>query len=215
VSDAPESAGRADAIAAHVERYIGPIRQVLSDTHADHPVDVLRIEPTEERRYHTLITSGMSDRAMSVPSGSKAPRYLELMCTLPKTWDLAASGGTEGDWPLRELRRLARLPQETNAWLAWGHTVPNGDPPRPFARDTKLCGVIIVPSLMVPRLFYELAIDDRTVTFYSIVPLYKEELSLKEEIGMEKLLERLIDRDVDDVIQPRRRNVARKLFGLL
>ena len=61
--------------------------------------------------------------------------------------------------------------------------------------------MIIVPSLTVPRGFYELVTESHTVTFYSIVPLYKEELALKDAIGMERLLERLIDRDVDDLIR--------------
>ena len=217
MDDAGGRSERSRAIAAHVERYLGPIRHTYADTDADTPIDVLHVGPTEERRYHTLITSGMSDRAMAVPAGTDAPRYLELMSTLPKAWDFGTGATEEGAslWPLRLLRRLSRWPQQANSWLGWGHTVPNGDPPEAFAPDTRLCGVIIVPSLVVPRRFYELATEDRTVTFYSVVPLYKEEIELKAEIGMERLLEKLIDREIDDVIQPRRKNVARRrLLGL-
>jgi Suppressor of fused protein (SUFU) len=214
VSDPSEGSLRAKAIAAHVERHIGPIQQVYTDTEVDQPIDVLYVPPTEDRRYHTLITSGMSARAMNVSPESDAPTCLELMATLPRPWNPGAAPDPGGSalWPLRELRRLARLPQQSKTWIGWGHTIPNGSPPQPFAPDTKLCGVIIVPSLMVPRGFYELATEGHTVTFYSIVPLYKEELALKDAIGMERLLARLIDCDVDDLIQPRRRNVARRKF---
>jgi len=207
---------RRQAIAAHVERHLGPIRHTFADSQTEGPIDVLHVAPTEERRYHTLITTGMSEQPMDVPAGNDAPRYLELMSTLPKSWILPTPPDDDPAlWPVRELRRLARWPGEAKAWLTWGQALPNGDPPQPFAPDTKLCGVIIVPSLMVPRRFYELELEDRTVTFYSIVPLYREELQLRTEIGMERFLEKLIDAEVDDLIQPKRRNVARrKVLGL-
>jgi hypothetical protein len=209
------AAGHSSAIVAHVERHLGPVRQVYADTLATarglEPIDVLHVAPSDERRYHTLITHGMSARAMNVPAGSDAPRYLELVATLPKSWSMppAAVEDDASFWPVRQLQRLARWPDETQSWLGWGQAVPNGDPPQPFSAETKLCGAIIVPSLMVPRKFYELVTNDRAVTFFSMVPLYKEELDLRAQIGMERFLERLIDYEVDDLIHPRRRNVAR------
>jgi hypothetical protein len=204
---------RAAAITAHVERHIGSVSHVYPSAAPGGP-DVLHVPPTEERRYHTLITRGMSDWPMAVPSDVEAPCHLELMSTLPKTWvlDPSAGEGHASTWPVRELQRLAQIPQRAGTWFAWGHTIAHGDPPKPFASDTQLCGVILVPSLMVPRAFYELATSDRTVTFYSIVPLYREELELKGQVGMERLLEKLIDSEVDDVVRLKRRNVARRRF---
>ena len=138
MSDPSEGSLQAKAIAAHVERHIGPIQQVYTDTEVDPPINVLYVPPTEDRRYHTLITSGMSARAMNVSPESDAPTCVELMATLPRSWDLGAApdagASASALWPLRELRRLARLPQQSKTWIGWGHTIANGSPPQPFAQ---------------------------------------------------------------------------------
>jgi hypothetical protein len=208
-------------ITAHVERHIGPIRQVFREAASassidTSPIDILHVASSADRPVHTLITSGMSDQPMAVPSGTESPRYLELMMTLPREWQLDAQGPPEEPWywPIRQLRHLAGLPRRSNTWLGWGHTVPNGEPAQPLAPNTKLCGVIIVPSLLVPTPFYELQLDARTIAFFSVVPLYKEELVLKEREGMAALLTKLIDRGIRDLVDPKRRNVATRRFGL-
>ena len=206
-------------IVAHIERHIGPIKQVFGAASAggdDSPIEVLHVAATPERPVHTLITSGMSDRPMAVPQGTDSPRYLELMMTLPRQWQLDAHAPRDAKWywPIGQLLQIATIPGQSGAWLGWGHTVPNGDPPQPLAPGTKLCAAILVPSLLVPTAFYELALADRSIAFYSVVPLYREELALKEREGMKALFEKLLDRDIRDLVDPKRRNVATKRFGL-
>lgn len=191
-------------IRSHVERHIGRIDRVLAGDPAQGTADVLHVQPINSRPYHTLITAGMSSVAMHVPSDVNAPRRLELMMTLPEGWKQSE------DWPARLLQSLSKVPREREGWLGWGHTVPNGDPPQPLSPHTELCGVIIAPSLLVPVAFYELDIDGERVAFYSVIPLYREELELHARAGMAALLERLLHKDINDVVHLKRKNVARK-----
>jgi len=203
-------------IRSHVERYIGRLARVYPGDASAGTADVLYVRPVESRPYHTLVTAGMSTVAMQVPSDVNAPNRLELMMTLPESWRFSADRADEGaHWPTRLLQSLSRLPRERQGWLGWGHTIPNGDPPRPLAPRTALSGVIIAPSLLVPVAFYELSIDGERVAFYSAIPVYREELELRQREGMEVLLERLLHRDINDVVELKRRNVAKKKrFGL-
>jgi hypothetical protein len=203
-------------ITAHVERHLGPIKQVFRESPDASAIEVLHVAATTDRPVHTLITSGMSDQAMAIPAGTDSPEHLELMTTLPQGWQLDAQAPRDATWywPIRQLLQLAALPRQSNSWLGWGRTVPNGEPPQPLASNTKLCGAIIVPSLLVPTPFYELKLATRTIAFFSVVPLYQEELALKEREGMKALLEKLIDRGIRDLVDPKRRNVAAKRFGL-
>jgi hypothetical protein len=196
-------------IRSHVERHIGRIDRVFAGDPTRGTADVLHVQPVNSRPYHTLITAGMSSVAMRVPRDVSAPQRLELMMTLPEGWT------PDEDWATRLLQSLGRLPREREDWLGWGHTVPNGEPPQPLAPNTELCGVIIAPSLLVPVAFYELEIDGERVAFYSVIPLYREELELHAREGMAALLERLLHNDINDVVYLKRRNVARKKrFGL-
>lgn len=200
---------RLQQIRSHVERHIGRIDRVFPGDAAAGTADVLHVRPVSSRPYHTLITSGMSDVAMPVPPDVDAPHRIELMMTLPERWKFA-------DWPVLHLQLLSRIPREQpDTWLGWGRTVPNGDPPQPLAPRTELRGVIIAPSLLVPIAFYELNLDGERVAFYSAIPLYREELQLQAHEGMAALLERLVQNDINDVVDLQRRNVAKKKrFGI-
>lgn len=210
------SDARSQQIRSHVERHIGRIDDVFPGDSGHGTADVLYVRPVNSRPYHTLVTAGMSAVAMNVPPDVSAPRRIELMMTLPERWKLGSDISDERThWPTRLLHSLSRWPREHEGWLGWGHTVPNGDPPQPLAPRTSLCGVIIAPSLLVPVAFYEADIEGERVAFYSAIPLYREELELQARQGMAALLERLLHKDINDVVDPKRANVAkRKRFGL-
>jgi hypothetical protein len=204
-----------DDIRAHIERHLGPIQQVFNQW-ADEslPISVQHVAPVETRPVHTLVTLGMSARAMDVPAQEESPAFLELMMTLPEHWKLDAESSQEEEWswPIRLLQSLASRPHKSAGWLGWGHIVPNGEPPRAYAQTTKQCAALIVPSLLVPTSFYELATAEKTITFYAVVPIYEEEWALSRASGTQVLLERIVDQDMNDVLDPKRKNVARKRF---
>ena len=79
---------------------------------------------------------------------------------------------------------IARFPHEHNTWLSHGHTIPNGENAEPFADNTKLGCMMLMPSLSLGGKFYQLKIDEnKTIKFYCLYPLYKEEMDFKIERG--------------------------------
>lgn len=206
-----------EAISAHIGRHLGEVdtvfHEILSDTVH---IDVHHVKPTAARPFHTLVTSGMSDLPMRVPENIDAPRFLELMITLPADWAIgeAAFKDEQWYWPVRELKFLARFPHKFDTWLGFGHTLPNGDPAQPFAPNTRLNGVIILPPVSVPEDFHQLPVHaDKTIRFMSVVPLYQEEMDFKLRKGSDELLDRF-DRDgITDVVAVDRPNCCRKRFG--
>jgi hypothetical protein len=205
-----------DATVRHIERQLGPVASVFHELVSDAVhLDVHWVKPSSARPYHFLATSGMSDRAMSVPEGVDAPRHIELVVTLPERWWIGDEAFENDNWywPVRQLRTLARFPHKYDTWLGEGHTVTNDDPPQPLAPGTRLCGAILLRAQHVPEAFHELRIDDgRTIRFLAVVPLYEEEMALKMRDGTEALLERLRRQGVTDVVEPARPSVARR-FG--
>jgi hypothetical protein len=154
---------------------------------------------------------------MATPEDPDVPKFVELMMTLPADWHLDQKSFEEDAWywPVRLLKGLARLPHKHHTWLGWGHTVPNGDPPEPYAPGTRLCGAIVLPSVSAPQEFHSLTIPGhKEITFYSVVPLYEAEMNLKLRAGSAELLQKLDKHNISDIVDIARKDVARKAFGL-
>lgn len=215
----PRGEVRITEISAHIERHLGPVdcvfHEIVSDTVH---VDVHIVKPTDACPNIRLVTSGMSDLPMATPPGAGVPRHAELVITLPPHWKLDKESFEDERWywPVRLIKTLARLPHKYGTWLGWGHTVPNGDPAQPYAPDVRFDGAILLPSISVPDGFHRLAIGaDKEIAFFAVVPLYPEELALKLRAGADTLLERFDKKRIDDTVDPRRANAAKKLFGFL
>jgi hypothetical protein len=68
---------------------------------------------------------------------------------------------------------------------------------------------ILLPSLEVDEDFISLDMEDgRTVHFYSIVPLYSEELDFKLKHGSDPLLDKFEEYGVNELVDLKRRNTC-------
>jgi hypothetical protein len=208
----------ANAIGEHITRHIGPVTDVFHEVQP-HLVqlDILVVGPTADRPHITLVTCGMSDRPMRFPIEdpddlARVPelRFAELLLSLPPDWPLTPEAFQleENYWPVRWLKRLARLPHVHEGWLGLGHTVPNGEPPAPFAASTRFCCWLIDQPLLVPKELQKLRIPEKVINFYSLVPLYEEEMTLKLKKGSGELARLLDAASVSELIRPDRPSVT-------
>lgn len=208
-----------EGLTDHVERYLGREPTVFHELVSDvvH-IDVLFAAPTDEFPFHTAMTCGMSERPMAAPDDFPEGRYAELMLRLPPDWPLEGDAFREESayWPVRLLKTLARAPHEYDTWLWYGHTIPNGDPPEPYAPDTELCGAILLPPALSPDGFDSADVAGRQIDVIAVIPILADEMDLKLEKGAEELA-RLFDKvRLTEVVDPGRPTVVRrrrKLFG--
>lgn len=215
-----ENAAYLDLVTRHVESTLGPVANVFHEIVSEHVhLDILFIAPTPERNYHTLITCGMGLLPMMVPSGAEEFRYAELMLCLPPEWSLSQESFLQEEhyWPIRALKTLARLPHEYNTWLYASHTIPNGNPAQPYAATTKQNGMMVSIPSTVEQLqeFFSLSIsEEQTVHFFGLIPLYKEEMDYSLKHGAEELYGKIKHAGVTELVQPNRKNICKKWFGL-
>jgi hypothetical protein len=205
-------------VTEHLEKHVGPPARVLHELVSDlvH-VDVHLVEPTTERSYYTLVTSGMSERPMAAPEDSQDCRYAELVICLPPNWPMTEKEFEDerNYWPIRWLKTLARLPHQYDTWLYASHTVPHGDPPEPYAANTKLCCALLLRPVLFGDDFMSLKVnDEKTIDFLSLVPIYQEEMDFKLKKGLDPLLEKLENAEVTELLDINRKNVCKKKFGI-
>ncbi|MCR5720622.1 MAG: suppressor of fused domain protein [Lachnospiraceae bacterium] len=173
-------------IGDYVEMLYGQEMKVLHEiVSPDIHLDVLALFPTKERNYYTLITMGMSAYKMEIPEmyDAKELERCELIINLPADWNIQ-SPDEKDYWPIRHLKMAGRMPIIYKTWFTLGHTIANNDY-EPFAPNTKLCGFSLASSLINNFTFR----NGEKVNFYTLVPLYKEELQYSYKRGYVKLLD--------------------------
>ena len=210
--EVPQESGRnLEDLQDHVEKYLGPIETVFHEMMSDRVhLDVLFVPATDERPFHVLVTSGVSDLPMTVPEGAEGFSRAELMIALPGSWPMTHDSFKDEAvyWPIRWLKSVGRLPHDYNTWIGWGHTIPNGDPPSAIA-NTEFTGMLLVPPYWLDQEFFQFeSSSGDTVTLYDMVPLYTEEMEFKLHRGAEELEELLGESGVYGVLDVTRPNVA-------
>ena len=212
--DGPKSQGDPrlqEAMRAHVETNVGPISGFFSFPAGVISLEILWVEPSETRRFHTLVTCGMAERPMCPPSEAADLRFAELSICLPPDWpiDLGRTGFCATTWPFQVLGNVAHYAHENETWVWFGHTLGAPVAGRSFAPDTRLACAALGDPLAFPFPFriMEMA-DDRLVYVFNLIPIYAEEQRLAMWRGTDFLLDRLEEKGMTGVLDIHRQSVA-------
>jgi hypothetical protein len=166
-------------------------------------LDIHTIPPAKESPYHTLITTGMSDRAMHPPEGAESCGYCELLMALPATWPLDADAFKQEYyyWPLRHLKQTARFPHVVETWLWLNHTVGNGNDLDPVTAEAPFAGFMLATPKLSPAGAHQRSIrENKNVHFFALIPLYEAEIKFAWAHGSDDLRERLEAHGVTELI---------------
>lgn len=203
---------RSEAINQHVAAHFGRIALVLPGKLSFRAgLSVLVVEPTAEHPYYTLITSGMSQRPMTVPEDDESSPYAELMLQLPADWPMTEAGlqDERNGWPVQALQRMARFPHGYGTWLGAFHSVPNGIPAEPYGPGVPFAGALISPMINVPQDAQTIEVADGTsIALLALVPLYPGEVTLKLTKGTDALIGELDRGGVSELLDPARPALA-------
>lgn len=176
-------------------------------------VEVHVFKPRPGQDHALLVTTGMSDRPMR--SGCTCCRYAELALALPWGWPLGPETARDerAYWPIRWLEGVARMPHEHESWVWGGHTVADGAPGATLAPGVPFCCLLLdSPRVHREALGPVKIARGKTVHFFSLVPLHRDEMNLKLTQGPEALAARLEAAGVTEVFDPGRPSVARGRF---
>lgn len=180
----------------HYERWLGPSKGVYHEIISQVPhIDVYVYPPAPDkgRDYYTVITGGMSDLPMHLPKGVPERLARAELILYAKSVEIEF-GSTRQPFEIGILQFLARFPFEYQTWLAAGHTIPNGNPPEPFAPGSKLTTALLTEAVCEPEEFREgLSLGGKPVNLLWVQFITDAECALKLRSGAEALYE-LMDR---------------------
>ncbi len=166
----------------YVRRVFGSIAKVLPDTDP-HAPEICLIEPDSDRPYYTLITKGMGSSVMTTPD-IITPRHAELLVRLPLDWQ-ADSTDERYLWSVQYLTLLATHTFHHGGYLASGHIIPT----QPLAG--KFTSLLLIEADDGDDVAMLKLPTGKSVVFYTLVPLYKEEMRYRLEQGNIALMQAL------------------------
>ncbi len=149
-------------------------------------IDVYCFSPQGPREFFTFITGGMSDLPMNAPSQlGREARRVEFVFYTEQASEHDAQQYAE------LLRRLAHFAHDNQAWVHWGHTIPNGTPPSPMLGTKNLDTLLLMWSIVDPdsTLGERLVIDGDPVNLVWCVPITSAESRYKLDRGANALYE--------------------------
>src|SRR5262245_20285065 len=83
----------------HIRKHVGSVTTVFHELASDElHIDVHHVKPSLLRRFHLLVTSGMSAIAMQTGVDSTAFRHAELCILLEPQWHVAHDAFTDERW---------------------------------------------------------------------------------------------------------------------
>ena len=200
-------------IITHAQRTLGPIYSTISFNMIDsgEPLTIIIVKPTKKRNFYTLVTAGMSYKAMVDPKDlDKAQYYSELVLGLPSVWKAPKSEADipnledKDKWPLLLLLTLAEFPHKTKTYLAQGHTVSLGGNYQGFSH------AMFNFTLLGPE--FEIMLEEKTdnlIFFLGVYPITNAEFDFKKQYTSEKLFEGLIENNVTLVFDADKKRIIR------
>ena len=163
--------------------------------------DIIEHHPTPQRPFTTLISCGLSDIEMSLPSGRDVPSLqssrVELMVYL------------EASQPryIQLLRFLGESIFRCGQWIGYGMVVGNGSPPAPIFAGSQLSSFVFLVPLIGEdfALKDSLIINDENVQPLWVVPVTAAERRMIESQGVAAFCKLAEDRAASPILMPNRR----------
>lgn len=176
----------------------------------------------KDQPYNIFLTAGMSTLAMQVPEqieNKDELQFAEMMILVPKEINfddyVVLNGKHKFEFIISMLKETARFPHHYNSWIGIGHSIAANEDFRPYDKNTKYVGGLILPSATFDDDFTEIRREGRVINLYTFFPLYKNEIEFKIESGYDALFDLIVEKNINDLFDNNRENLIKnKRFGL-
>ena len=103
---------------------------------------------------------------------------------------------------------IAHFPFDFKTWLAYSHTIPNGNPPTAVVDGSLLTTALFLPACFEPKEFVEgFKLDDDKVYFLWLTYLSDKEAEYKLQYGYNELADRFNTDTMPQVFNPFRQSI--------
>lgn len=170
-------------------------------------IDLLKIEVEKKFPLTIISTNGLSEYDMPVPERYKGREHTELLFCLPGYWDLNQKDNPNMMWPLTIIQKLAKNVLENETWYGPGHTIANGNPSEPLSKTMKQEHLLLADPIVLEDLFTPIEVEDKTIHFLAIIPIFDKEYERKKHRGYPKWIKKFRSRNGTEILDDFRQSI--------
>lgn len=197
----------------HLIEQFGRDSIVSVDKKQPDDVPTVLISVQKRSKVTLLMTIGLSDYKMPVPDLYAERSYTELVFCLPSHWDL---DDISNQWVYNWIQKLAKHVVEKQTWFGPGHTIPNGNPVSAISERMKQKYLILTDPIYLKSELSPITLEDRTVYFLAILPIFEDEMDYKMGKGTFKLLQKIEGKGISEMLDDYRMSSLKskwRIFG--
>lgn len=206
----------AQTIQDHIIKHYGNISRTVMVKECERlDLKLYVIEPTKERDFYTVITSGMGAYKMDLPDDFKDDNVdrIELLIYLSSNWDIDSAfksssgsstaliiegsitslfGNINAQWnyPIQILKNLAQVPVNNENYFVMGNIM---DDETPFSESTHDSGgILIFPAYTTEEGQVCTLPDGQKVGFLQVMPITSDEIERAANLNRNLIFHKLI-----------------------
>lgn len=156
-----------------------------------------------------VLSIDLSEFKMQVPEKISGFEFAVLYFCVPTYWDLSNPLDENVNWMFEWLLKIKNHTLQKNTWLGDGHTYDCSKNAIQLSETMKQNHFFISRPLYLEEELKPLIIDEKTVHFWALIPIFGDEMDYKQSKGTEKFRKKLISKGISEKLDEYRQSSLR------
>lgn len=154
------------------------------------------IDLSKERNVTLIMTSRLNLYRMPIPEKLNGFEYGELYACLPAYWEVSDPNAEHVNWAFEWLLKIQNYTLDKQTWIGDGHTFDCSKHGKQISHAIKQNYFFISAPIYLETELEPLQIDNNTIHFWGLIPIFSDEIDFKQSKGTVKFKNRLISKGV-------------------
>lgn len=177
-------------------------------------IPLLALDLESRSQVTVILTDGLANYKMPVPQVLNEREYNELCFCLPNYWEWEDLENPAMNWIFSWIQKLAKHVVTKETYFAHGHTIPSGKEMKSFSPTMKQNFLILSDPILLDNELKPIKLGSKMVNFLTIIPIFEDEMDMKQEKGASKFLKRFIDKGGTELLDDYRISSVKKKWRL-
>lgn len=176
---------------------------------AEKEIPLLALDIESRSPVTVILTNGLSNYKMPVPEKLAGREYNELCFCLPSYWEWEDLENPSMNWIFPWLQKLSNHVIEKQTWFGHGHTIPNGKDLHSLSPTMLQNHLLLTEPILLENELQPIRVEGREINFLTIIPIFSDEMDFKQSKGTFKLVQRIENKGVNELLDDFRTTVMR------